>query len=105
MTGDPLGDGTPAARARLVKQLDRMIERGQVTAEEAARIREADNDHDFDAAVLVVRLRHAGARIGAAVERGQMTAEEAENNLEKLRRGEHPRALRSHLRKLAQRSH
>jgi hypothetical protein len=59
VNGDPRSDRTTAGQQRLVSQLDRMVERGQVTAEGA------------------------------------------EANLKKLRQGEHPKRLRSHLRKLA----
>jgi polyhydroxyalkanoate synthesis regulator phasin len=104
MAGDPFGDKTKAGRQRLVQQLDRMVERGQVTKEEADRMRSAGNPDEFDAAVIGVRLRHAGARLDEAVVTGQMTRQEADENLEKLRQGEHPRALRSHLRKLMPRS-
>jgi hypothetical protein len=104
MTGDPFGDQTPAGRQRLVQQLDRMVDKGQVTATEAERIRSANDPTEFDTAVIDVRLRHAGDRMSAAVHSGQMTQQEADDNLERLRRGEHPKGLRSHLRKLVPRS-
>jgi hypothetical protein len=104
MKGDPFGDRTRAGRQRVVSQLDRMVERGQLTGDEADRIRAAGDPVEFDAAVIAVRLRHAGARMEAAIESGQMSREEADDNLDKLRRGEHPKALRSHLRKLVPRT-
>jgi hypothetical protein len=100
MQSDPLSNRTPAGRQRLVQQLDRMVARRQVTPEEAQQLRAANDPASFDAAVVAIRLRHAGARLTAAVESGQMTQEEADDNLHRLRQGEHPRALRSHLRKL-----
>lgn len=100
---DPLGGQTPAGRARLVEQLDRMTEKGQVTAEEAGRIRSAADADAFDAAVLAVRVRHARARLDGAVERGDMSPQEADENLAALERGEHPKGLRSHLRRLEHR--
>jgi hypothetical protein len=89
----------PANRKRLMEQLDRLVKSGQVTAEEATALRGATNAEDFEAAVLGIRTRHARARFDAAVEAGQMTQAEADANLEHIRKGEHPRGLRGHLRK------
>ncbi|MGH9077646.1 MAG: hypothetical protein ACRDY0_09390 [Acidimicrobiales bacterium] len=88
---------------RLLERLDRMVEKGQVTAEEAGRLRAAETDGDFDAAVVAIRGRHAGVRLSAAVDAGQMSQAEDDANLERIRRGEHPRGLRAHVARLAPR--
>jgi hypothetical protein len=87
-------------RARLIKQLDKMVESGRVTETEAARLRAAGDSDEFDDAARDIRVRHAGAHLTAAVEGGDMTQEEANAHLESLKDGEHPRSLRAHLRKL-----
>ena len=88
-------------RDRLLDRLDRMVESGQVTDEEAERLRAADNAEDFDAAVVAIRTRHAQARLDAAVAAGQMSKDDADANLARIRAGEHPRGLRAHLGRLA----
>ena len=100
MANDDLTPMVPRNRARLLKQLDRLVRSGQVTAEEATAVRAATNAEDYEAAVVKIRTRHARARLEAAVEVGQMTQAEADANMEHIRTGEHPRALRAHLRKI-----
>ncbi len=75
-----------------------MVEHGRVTEAEAARLRAATDDEGFEAGMRAIRARHAGAKLDAAVEAGQMTRGEADANLERLRNGEHPGALREQLR-------
>ena len=87
-------------RKRLLERLDHMVESGQVTAEEAGRMRTAATDAEFDAATVAIRTRHASASMSAAVEAGQMTQAEADANLSRIRNGEHPRGLRAHVAKL-----
>ena len=84
-------------RTRLLERLDHMVESGQVTAEEAGRLRSATTDAEFEAAALAIRTRHASASMSAAVEAGQMTRAEADANLAGVRNGEHPRGLRAHM--------
>ena len=83
---------------RIIQQLDKMVVSGQVTPEEAERLRKAQGKPEFEAAVLDVRLRHAGERIHSAVSAGQMSQQEADDQLERLRNGEHPKGLRARLR-------
>ena len=83
---------------RIIQQLDKMVVSGQVTPEEAERLRKAQGKPEFEAAVPDVRLRHAGERIHSAVSAGQMSQQEADDQLERLRRGEHPKGLRARLR-------
>ncbi len=94
----------PKSRERVLADLDKMVAAGRVTETEAARLRAAAGPDQFDEAVRSIRVRHAGARLDAAVEGGQMTRAEADDNLERLKKGEHPRSLRTHLSKLHRRS-
>jgi hypothetical protein len=87
-------------RKRLLERLDHMVEAGQVTAEEAGRLRSAMTDAEFDAATVAIRTRHASASMSAAVEAGDMTQVEADTNLARVRNGEHPRGLRAHVARL-----
>jgi hypothetical protein len=97
---DDFAPTMPKNRKRLLERLDHMIDSGQVTAEEASDLRAVTNAEDYEAAVHRIRTRHARARLDAAVEAGQMTHAEASANLEQVQRGEHPRDLRAHLRKI-----
>ncbi|MGI8775829.1 MAG: hypothetical protein ACR2LJ_00220 [Acidimicrobiales bacterium] len=98
---DDLGNqADPNTHRRLLERLDHMVESGRVTDDEAARLRAATGPQESEQAVGDIRLRHAGARLDAAVADGGMSREEADGFLERLRNGEHPRGLRSHLAKL-----
>jgi len=98
---DDLGDqADPKTHRRLLERLDHMVESGRVTEGEAARLRAATGPGEIERAVGAIRLRHAGARLDAAVADGDMSREEADGFLERLRNGEHPRGLRSHLAQL-----
>jgi hypothetical protein len=90
----------PGTHRRLLMRLDHMVESGRVTDDEAARLRAATGPQEIDHAVGAIRARHAGARLDAAVAGGDMSREEADGFLERLRNGEHPRGLRSHLARL-----
>ena len=100
MTDESIQPTTPRRRANILRGLDKMVKKGQMTEAEATRIREADSTDAFDAAVLDVRIRHAGKRFEAAVADGSMTQAEADGILVQIRKGEHSRSLRSHLRHL-----
>ena len=91
-------------RERLLKQLDKMVASGRVTETEAARLRASAGSDEFDNAARDIRIRHAGEHLSAAVKGGQMTQAEANAHLEGLKRGEHSRSLRSHLRSLLPRT-
>jgi regulator of replication initiation timing len=101
VSNDDFAPTVPKNRKRLLERLDDMVQSGQVTAEEAADLRSATRATDYEAAALRIRIRHARARLEAAVEAGQMTPAEASANMECIRKGEHPRSLRAHLRKIA----
>ena len=105
MINDDFAPAMPKNRKRLLERLDHMIGSGQVTAKEAAELRDATNAEDYQAAIIRIRTRHARARIDAAVEAGQMTQAEASANMEQIQRGEHPRSLRAHLRKITSEGH
>jgi hypothetical protein len=105
VTNDDFARTMPKNRKRLLERLDHMIDTGQVTAEEATEIRAATNAEDHAAAVVKIRTRHARARLDAAVEAGQMTEVEANASMEQIERGQHPRSLRSHLRKITSEGH
>jgi hypothetical protein len=105
VNNDDLALTMPKSRKHLLGQLDRMVGSGRITAEEATALRTATNAEDYEAAILKIRTRHARARLEAAVEAGQMTQAEAEANLEHVQKGEHPRALRAHLRKITSKDH
>ena len=105
MTSDDFAPTMPKNRKRLLDRLDHMIDSGQVTADEATELRAATNAEDYEAAVIRIRARHARARLDAAVEAGQMTQAEANASIERLRKGDHPRGLRAHLRKITAKGH
>jgi len=92
-------------RKRLVDQLDKMVESGKVTEDEAKRVRAASGPAEFDDVTRDISVRHAKARLDAAVEDGGMSQEEADGFLSRLRNGEHPRSLRAHLGKFRRRPH
>jgi CHASE3 domain sensor protein len=102
---DDFAPSLPKNRKRLLERLDHMVQSDQVTAEEATDLLSATSAGDYEAAVLRIRARHAGARLDAAVEAGQMSQAEANANVERIRNGEHPRTLRAHLRKIATKDH
>jgi hypothetical protein len=83
---------------RILQQLDKMVASGQVTPDESERLQEVQGRPEFEAAVLDVRLRHAGERLHSAVSAGEMSQQEADDQLDRLRRGEHPTGLRARLR-------
>jgi polyhydroxyalkanoate synthesis regulator phasin len=82
---------------RIITQLDKMVQTGQMTADEAQSIRNAEGTPEFEEALLDVRLRHAATRLDGAVADGEMTREEADGQLQRLRDGEHPKGLRARL--------
>ena len=82
---------------RIISQIDNMVASGRITAEEAARLRSTEGSADFDAAIADIRARHAGVHMEGAINAGEMTREEADDYLERLRKGEHPKGLRARL--------
>ena len=86
---------------RVLRQLDRMVAAGRVTAQEAERLREAPDAAAFDAAMGEIRARHAGADLDAAVAAGRLTRAEADDLQHRIGQGDHPRGLRGQLRRWA----
>jgi len=99
MTEELRNEMTPRTRQRLVERLGHLVETGRVTEAEAARLRAASGPAEFERVVAGLRERHAGEKLSAAVTGGHMTQEEADASMERLKRGEHPRGLRAHLRR------
>jgi hypothetical protein len=87
-------------RHRLLARLDLMVESGRLTENEALRLRAATEPGEFGHAVRDIRVRHAAMKLGAAVAEGSLSRGEAGSLLDRLRRGEHGRFLRAHLRTL-----
>jgi polyhydroxyalkanoate synthesis regulator phasin len=90
---------------RIIKPLDKMVQTGQMTADEAQSIRNAEGTPAFEEALLDVRLRHAATRLDGAVADGEMTRDEADEQLQRLREGEHPKGLRARLSRHDKRDH
>jgi hypothetical protein len=84
--------------ARIVEQLDKMVASGRMTQAEAENLRTAQGTPDFEVALGAIRARHASAYLEAAVEAGEMTPQDAEDQSQRLLRGEHPKGLRARLR-------
>jgi polyhydroxyalkanoate synthesis regulator phasin len=80
-----------------MKQIDKMVKSGRISEEEAARLRSTEGTPEFDQAMGDIRARHAGAHMEEAVAEGQMSQAKADGYIERLKAGEHPRGLRSHL--------
>jgi polyhydroxyalkanoate synthesis regulator phasin len=83
------------AGTKVPRRLNKLVESGRITAEEAERLRAGDTD-----AVVGIRVRHATARLDRAVEAGEMTKEQADRLLAQLQAGEHPAELRAELNRL-----
>jgi polyhydroxyalkanoate synthesis regulator phasin len=86
-----------ASGRRVTDQADKMVRSGRITAEEAADLSAAAETGDTERVIRDIRLRHAGARVNAAVAQGAMSREEGDGFLDRVRAGEHSRRLRSHL--------
>jgi len=63
MTHDRRGPQGPVDRDRILRQLDKMLASGRMTAEEAERLRSAD-PQEFEAAVRAISDRHIRERQG-----------------------------------------
>lgn len=90
----------PRQRENILRGLDKMVKKGQMTTDEADRLREATDPEEFEIAVRAVRARHASKRLDGAVKDGSMTKEEADDAIDRIQKGEHSRSLRSHLQHL-----
>jgi hypothetical protein len=84
---------------RVIEQLDKMVSTGRVLEDEAVRLRAAQGTPEFETIMGEIRARHAASHLQTAVNTGEMTGEEANQHLERIRQGEHPKGLRARLRK------
>ena len=82
------------------RRLDKMVESGRVTAEEADRLRTGDPEV-VDGTVVGIRARHARSRLDAAVAAGAVSRQEAERILTRVWAGEHSPELRALLNRFA----
>lgn len=76
----------------LLERLDKMVEAGRITEEEAGRLRAAEPGQRDDL-VREIRLHHASAKLDPAVEDGRLTQGEADDILGRLANSERPRFL------------
>jgi polyhydroxyalkanoate synthesis regulator phasin len=83
---------TDQAVIKVPRRLDRLVEAGRITADEARRLQAGDTD-----AATEVRVRHATALVEGAVAAGRVSREEADRLLVRLRAGEHSPELRREL--------
>ena len=90
---------------RVLNQIDRMLASGRITKDEAASLRSPEGTEAFDQAVGVIQARHATGHLEAAVDAGDMTREEADDYVEQLQRGDHPKGLRACLSKHRPKKH
>jgi hypothetical protein len=85
---------------RVPRRLERLVESGRITPAEAERLREGDPG-GVDDVVVGIRVRHASARLEAAVGAGELRREEADSILARLRAGEHSPELRAQVNRIA----
>jgi hypothetical protein len=85
-------------QTRIIEQLDRMVDSGRVTPEEATMLRSAAGTPAFDEVMGTIRARHARVHTDAAVAAGTIGREEAEASLERVREGDHSPELRRRIR-------
>jgi polyhydroxyalkanoate synthesis regulator phasin len=84
---------------RLMEQLDRMVQTGRITEDEAVRLREAQGTERFDQVMGEIRARHARVHTDAAVSDGRMAPDEADELLDRVRAGDHSKELRAQIRR------
>jgi polyhydroxyalkanoate synthesis regulator phasin len=97
MSDEEIDGLDPKRLSRITGQADKLVAAGRLTADEAQRLRAAPDVSRAEQVVREIRARHASERLDAAVAEGAMSRQEADNLLERVRGGEHSRALRSHL--------
>jgi hypothetical protein len=87
----------PERLSRIAGQAEKLVAAGRLSADEAQRLRASSDVSGAEQVVREIRTRHASERLNAAVSEGAMSRQEADDLLERVRGGEHSRALRSHL--------
>jgi hypothetical protein len=83
----------PAHNERFLERLDKMVDAGRLTAEDAERLRAAEPS-ERDDIVRAIRLNHVKAKLDPAVHDGRVSQHEADDILSRLANGERPRFLR-----------
>lgn len=83
---------------RILEQLDKMVSSGRVTEAEARRLRATQGTPQFEEAARDIRVRHASEGLDEAVAEHRMSREEADQQLRRIRQGDHPKGLRARLR-------
>ena len=83
---------------RILKQLDKMVSSGRMTAAEAQRLRSTQGSPEFENVIQDIRVRHASEGLDEAVADKQMSRQEADGHLQNLKDGQHPKGLRARLR-------
>lgn len=83
------------------QQLAHLQANGRMTAEEVAALETSDPDVTV---MRGVRVRHASARLEAAVDAGAVSKEEAVDLIQQVKHGGHSRELRARINKLARRT-
>ena len=84
---------TPANHDRVERRLDKMVEAGRVTADDAERVRTAESPDERDAAVTAIRAQHVRARIDEAVAEGRLSEQDAAGLCQQLDAGQDPQQI------------
>jgi hypothetical protein len=94
-------DPHPASPDELptAQQLTHMQTSGKLTPEEALAMGSGDSK-EREAVMRGIRVRHASARLDAAIAAGAISKEAAADLIQQVKRGEHSSALRTRINKL-----
>jgi hypothetical protein len=84
---------TPANHDRLERRLDKMVDAGRVSADDAERVRTAASSDEREAAVTAIRTQHVRARIDEAVVDGRLSEEQAAGLRQLLDGGQDPQQI------------
>lgn len=84
---------------QVLERLDKLVQAGRVSEEEAERLRQAAGTNQFAEIVREFRLAHVSERLDEAVSHGQLPEDEAAVILERLESGEPPKFLPRFLRR------
>jgi len=90
------------AQLKLLRQLDRLVNAGRITTQEAERLRSAGTDQEFEDQLRYIRRRHVRGQVRAAASRGLLSQTEADDLLQSFERTGDPHLL-SDLRRRLQR--
>jgi aconitase B len=90
---DALDDPRRTSTHQLLRRVDKMLEAGRISEDDAARLWAAAESGGLDEAIAEVRRKHVEARVLGAVESHRLSSEEATAILGRLEDGEDPRRL------------